>query len=258
MDHYLPEQFLNHAIDVHVIGCGGTGSQIAAGLARLHVTMLALGHPAGLNVTVWDDDTIEPHNVGRQLFFQPDVGMNKADVMVYRLNTAFGLAWRSVAGRFDSREAVHADLIVGCVDSKSSRIEIERAIKKTDLCYWLDMGNRSGDGQALIGLGGYAANKVPMRLPLPTELLPELTSGDEDTQTPTCSVRESIARQGLFLNQQVATWGLELLFRLLTKGKLAWHGVFINTENAQVTRLKVDPAAWMRFGYQIESLDKAA
>lgn len=50
----------------------------------------------GLQVTVWDDDTIEEHNAGRQLFFRPDVGMNKAEVMVYRLNMAYGLNWQAM------------------------------------------------------------------------------------------------------------------------------------------------------------------
>jgi PRTRC genetic system ThiF family protein len=249
MEHHLPSSYLDRAISVHVVGCGGTGSQVLAGLARLHVTMLALGHPAGLDVNVWDDDTVEAHNVGRQLFFQPDVGMNKAEVMVYRLNTAFGLAWKAIPERFTGEYVSDAQIIIGCVDTKSSRIAINATVRESHHCYWLDMGNRSGDGQAILGLGGYGASRSKVRLPLPTELLPELIEGAEDMETPTCSVRASIAKQGLFLNQQVATWGLELLFRLLTKGRLSWHGVFINTENASVTRLKVDPATWARFGY---------
>ena len=132
------------------------------------------------------------------------------------------------------------------------------AVERSNLCYWLDLGNRSGDGQAVLGLGGSGAHRHPLRLPLPTELLPELIEGVEDTETPTCSVRASIARQGLFLNQQVATWGLEILFRLLTRGRLAWHGVFINADNASVTRVRVDPATWARFGYHSAEMKQAA
>lgn len=258
MEHALPEAFLSKQINIHVVGCGGTGSQVVAGLARLHITMLELGHPHGLNVTVWDDDTIEEHNVGRQLFFRPDVGMNKAEVMVYRLNVAFGLAWQAIPCRFDGTRHHQIDLIIGCVDTKASRNSIQQAVQDTLNCYWLDFGNRSGDGQVILGLGGRAADKHPMRLPLPTELLPELVDGEEDVETPTCSVRASIARQGLFLNQQVATWGLDILFRLFTKGRLSWHGVFINTDNAAVTRITVDPATWKRFGYDSSPALEAA
>lgn len=258
MEHLLPEVMLDRPINVHVIGCGGTGSQIVSGLARLHVTMRELGHPHGLQVTVWDDDSIEEHNVGRQLFFRPDVGMNKAEVMVYRLNMAYGLNWQAMGCRFAGKTSSSNEVIIGCVDTKSSRKTILSAVERSYLCYWLDLGNRSGDGQAVLGLGGSGAYRHPLRLPLPTELLPELIEGVEDTETPTCSVRASIARQGLFLNQQVATWGLEILFRLLTRGRLAWHGVFINADNASVTRLRVDPATWARFGYHVEKMKQAA
>ena len=157
MEHLLPEVMLDRPINVHVIGCGGTGSQVVSGLARLHVTMRELGHPHGLQVTVWDDDSIEEHNVGRQLFFRPDVGMNKAEVMVYRLNMAYGLNWQANGCRFEGNSSSSSGIIIGCVDTKSSRKTILSAVERSNLCYWLDLGNRSGDGQAVLGLGGSGA-----------------------------------------------------------------------------------------------------
>ena len=261
MEHLLPQHFLTRPINVEVVGCGGTGSQIMSGLARLHFTMRELGHPFGLKVRVWDDDIVESHNVGRQLFLRPDVGRYKGDVMVHRLNLAYGLDWSARSMRFDGRAHGDNGLIVGCVDTKSSRKAILQSVQECSECYWLDMGNRSKDGQVLLGMGGRRAAAHPVRLPLPTELLPELIEGDEDLETPTCSVQASVARQGLFLNQQVATWGLEILFRLFTRGRLDWHGVFINTESASVTKIKVDTATWERFGFQplvTDELKKAA
>lgn len=257
MEHLLPEYFLKQPLCVHVVGCGGTGCQILSGLARLHHAMLEIEHPYGLSVTAWDDDVVESHNIGRQLFFPSDVGMRKVDVLIHRLNVGFGVSWTARAERFDGH--VHgADLIIGCVDSKASRRVIRDYIRRSALCYWLDLGNTSKSGQALIGLGGRDAAQERHPLPLPSELLPELIDGEEDTETPTCSVRASIMRQGLFLNQMIATWGLDLCFQLLIKGRLTWQGTFINLERGMATSIRVDPQVWAQFGYRGSQSEIAA
>ena len=45
--HYTDRYLLNpyHPVTVFVIGAGGTGSQVATGLARISVALQALGHP---------------------------------------------------------------------------------------------------------------------------------------------------------------------------------------------------------------------
>jgi len=72
---------------VLVVGCGGTGSVIIGGLPYLHLSMLAQGHPCGLSVTVTDGDNISPANSVRQPFSRAEIGLNKAIVLVNRLNT---------------------------------------------------------------------------------------------------------------------------------------------------------------------------
>ena len=46
-----------HPVTVNLIGAGGTGSQVLTCLARLDVTLRALGHP-GLSVTLYDPDIV--------------------------------------------------------------------------------------------------------------------------------------------------------------------------------------------------------
>jgi len=41
--HILSEKLLHRAVEVHVIGCGGTGSQLLPRLAQLSKCMVALG-----------------------------------------------------------------------------------------------------------------------------------------------------------------------------------------------------------------------
>ena len=47
-EHQIPSALLQKKVQVTVVGCGGTGSAIAAGLPYLHQAMVALGHPHGL------------------------------------------------------------------------------------------------------------------------------------------------------------------------------------------------------------------
>ncbi len=57
-EHEIPSSLLQKKVRVTVVGCGGTGSAIAAGLPYLHQAMVALGHPHGMSVTLVDGDRI--------------------------------------------------------------------------------------------------------------------------------------------------------------------------------------------------------
>ena len=67
--HYTDSYLINpqHPVTVNLIGAGGTGSQVLTCLARLDITLRALGHP-GLFVTLYDPDIVTESNIGRQLF----------------------------------------------------------------------------------------------------------------------------------------------------------------------------------------------
>lgn len=251
--HRLPAVYAERPLKVVVVGCGGTGSQLLPGLARLHRTMIALGHPGGLHVTVYDDDDVATHNCVRQNFFEPDVGVNKAEVMTYRLNVAHagaGLRWESRPTRFAAHgdDWWRTDIVIGCVDTRASRREIARAMDSTRHCYWIDCGNSAHDGQVIVGEGGSDVPSDRPRLPLPSVLLPEIVSGEDDS-APSCSAVESILRQGVVTNQMCATWALAWLAEALGKGEIAWNGVFFNLVTGRVSPIAADPAVWARMGY---------
>ena len=56
---------------VHIIGCGSVGSTIAENLARCGVTKM----------TLWDFDTVEPHNIVNQMFRVQDIGTPKVEAL---------------------------------------------------------------------------------------------------------------------------------------------------------------------------------
>jgi len=100
MKHQTPSEFYTSPVNVELIGAGATGSQILAGLVRLHLAMLELGHPHGMRVRCWDHDTVSHANIGRQLFVNSEIGTNKAVTLVSRYNYHFGLEWHAKPERF--------------------------------------------------------------------------------------------------------------------------------------------------------------
>ena len=72
----------------------------------MHASIQALHQQEGVNcrglsVTVYDPDTVvSPFNIGRQLFYATDLGLNKAEVLVGRVNVAYGTKWRAAGEEY--------------------------------------------------------------------------------------------------------------------------------------------------------------
>ena len=144
--HRIHPELLERQVRVLVVGCGGTGSAVVAGLPYLHQSLVAHGHPGGLHVTVVDGDTISPTNCVRQPFARSEIGLNKAIVLVNRLNLFWGLKWEAVpahlrSGTFISRsysgDDLRAHIVIGCVDTRAARAAIRDAVGKwSTVSYW--------------------------------------------------------------------------------------------------------------------------
>jgi PRTRC genetic system ThiF family protein len=253
--HHIHPSLLSDTVPVALVGCGGSGSQMLTGLARLHTAMVALGHPGGLEVTVYDPDAVSASNVGRQLFSHSDVGLNKAIVLTHRVNSFFGLNWLAEPRSYTAGDGRDA-LVISCVDSRAARKEIAR---EQTMRYWLDMGNRQHDGQVVLGEGEHHYQhrwtRDAYRLPLVSELFPEIIDDtqDGDNDGPSCSLAEALERQSLFINQAVVTFALDLLFQLFRNGRLVHHGAFINLAAGLVQPLAIDPALWKRINPALKS-----
>jgi PRTRC genetic system ThiF family protein len=259
MKHIARQGLLTNKCSVILIGCGGTGSQVLSGLARLHLSLVALGHP-GLSVHAYDPDTVSNSNVGRQLFAQCDVGLNKAVVLVNRLNQYYNLNWKATPSKFQGDFSPSDGIYISCVDTKEGRRDIHNYFASHSNYgsppYWLDCGNRMKDGQVCLGQPKFrntpskGKDHNPMRLPTITELYPEImdTKIPEPDDMPTCSLAEALEKQDLYICQTVATLALQMLWGLFRNGGLDFSAQFINLQSGRVTPLAVDPAAWKRFG----------
>lgn len=113
-----PDQHLQ--FPVTVIGCGGIGSPTTLALAKMGCD----------NITVFDDDLIEDHNIPNQLHKLDEVGEPKVTALREVVKEFTAVKLKTRAERFDAklREEVSGVVISG-VDTMEARKEIWEAIK---------------------------------------------------------------------------------------------------------------------------------
>lgn len=258
MQHLIEPQLLQDRVRIHLVGVGGNGAQMAACLARLDVAMRALGHPHGLHVTAYDADRVSEANVGRQLYSPSDIGRHKAIVTIDRLNQFYGLDWDAEPVHYEAAMDGHnlyqgTDFLISCVDSRAARRAMHALAfhPYRTYRYWLDLGNTETTAQVVLGEPvGWHGQADGHRLPCVTELFSELL--DEripDDDQPSCSVRMSLAAQGLFVNDLAVRFAAQLLYELFSRGRLTQHGVIVNADAKRSGPIDIDPATWARFGY---------
>jgi PRTRC genetic system ThiF family protein len=245
-EHRISEALLGKRVRVTVVGCGGTGSAVTAGLPYLHQAMLAWGHPHGLDVTLVDGDKISRTNCVRQPFSESEIGLYKATVLATRINLFWGLGWRGIPEFLDEGWREETDVLIGCVDSRKSRRKITSTSAYWNCHYWLDLGNNADSGQFVLGQPKNSRNKnSDLRLPTVGELFPEIIDPklDKKDKLPACSAVEALDRQEPFVNQTLAYQALAMLARLFRYGRLSHHGGFINLATGRMVSLSVRTAA---------------
>jgi hypothetical protein len=100
------------------------------------------------------------------------------------------------------------------VDTKKSRQGIADMHLK-DGTYVIDAGNSRDSGQVILGQrNGTLSDPYENR---------QLLDGEEDFTAP-CA--DPYQKQDLFINQLMATYALDLVWKLLRRGKIAERGVF--------------------------------
>lgn len=246
MIHRLnPRLIKGDPIRMLVVGCGGTGAAFASSLPYLHQSMVALGHPAGLAVTLADGDAVSATNCVRQPFNVNHIGRNKAEALITGINLFWGLKWQALP-RFISGDDLLSgwDIVVGCVDSRASRALLARLTARSrDVCYWLDAGNETDWGQFVLGEPRPQSSGA-LRLPTVNELLPDTVRPGPESNAPSCSAAEALTRQAPFVNHVLAHHMLFLLGQLFRNGKITHHGAFLNLARGEVEPIPVDPAQW--------------
>ena len=267
-EHALPKSLCRggQPLRVLIVGAGGNGSAVLLGLPYLHQAMRVWGHAGGIHVMLVDGDLVTETNCVRQPFAAADVGLNKAVVLINRVNLFWGLRWQAHPEHFhkDSlrNNSAGPHLIIGCVDTRAARQAILSAVTRANdsTVYWLDLGNSASSGQYVLGQPLNAANRrSAVRLRTVTELYPEIadTEAGEDP-LPSCSAAEALERQEPFINQVLATSALAMLARLFHYGTLTHHGAFYNASTGRTSVLGVDPDLWKKIQRRTHRTSSAA
>ncbi len=262
--HYVEKYLLDpqHPVTVNLIGAGGTGSQVLSCLVRIDMALAGLGHP-GLHVTVYDPDEVTASNIGRQLFTPADIGLNKAQCLVTRLNAAFGLNWEAVGEKFPVRvknatERNLANIFITCTDNIASRFKLDgflnavsvnqknaHGIDHRSALYWLDFGNRQNTGQVVLGTIIDEIKQPTLEGAETAAFLPKITEmpgyGEtkDDDSGPSCSLAEALEKQDLFINSTLTQLGCNLLWKMFRHGKLDHRGLYLNLETLTVNPIYV-------------------
>lgn len=256
--HFVPKYFLEpvHPITVALIGAGGSGSQMLSALARIDCALRQLGQP-GLHVTVYDPDTVQEPNIGRQLFTAADLGRNKAECLVTRFNRIFGNEWEAIPEKLDCKKVsdLKYNIFITCVDNIALRKDLGKYLSKQlkkrnnryadefTTYYWLDLGNGQRTGQAILGSTWIEQAKtakyepVP-QLPLVTQMFDYDKIRDRDSG-PSCSLAEALEKQDLFINSSLVQVAGSLLWTLLTSVGIDTRGFYINLDTFKMTSIPV-------------------
>lgn len=103
---------------VHLLGVGSVGSHIASMLARVGVT----------DLTVWDHDSIDSHNIGPSLYGLLDFGLYKVDALAAILLRDTGVLAKTERRKYEGEKLKGS--VVCAVDSMEARQTIWKAVKK--------------------------------------------------------------------------------------------------------------------------------
>lgn len=217
-------------VTIALIGCGGTGSHIAQGLARLATHCRETNGPR-ITLAFVDGDTVEPKNVGRQLFSAADIGKNKAQALAARFSAVFGLSILAFPHMLE-HQLVRAEgmgILVGAVDSAAGRraIRDQMARGNSPWWLWLDCGNHEASGQVVVGSAGHAPgmfgvlkNGLCTRLPSAPLIYPELLEDAPARPRADCAAAMEDNAQSLMVNQMMAAVASQYLYDLVIRRRL--------------------------------------
>lgn len=241
-----------HKLTVDLVGLGGTGSQVLTNLARMNEALNGLGHP-GLFVRAWDPDLVTTSNMGRQLFSPADIDMNKATVLISRINRFFGYEWQAVPTTYKGTDT--SNITITCVDTAKARLAIhsklyfslhgQRTPQPTEKpFYWLDIGNLQKTGQCILGTlqkiqQPKSEHKRKFVLKTVVEAFPQLKKVKDEDQGPSCSLAEALEKQDLFINSTLSQFGCNILWKLIREGMIKYQGCYVNLETLSVNPIKI-------------------
>jgi hypothetical protein len=192
---------------IRLIGCGGIGSPAALALAKM-----------GASLTLFDDDTIELHNIPNQMLLESDIGQPKAESLA-RLCMMFNQDIEAVPRVERVMSDTHlSGVVISGVDSMKSRVAIWERVKMNAAVPWYIEARMS----ALVGII-YAVK--------PTDRADiefyesKIRFTDEESQEDPCTARSII------FNTFSISWVIGSHVRKITQNRKPNRETIIDSEN---------------------------
>lgn len=237
MIHYISKDVKEsyNIVTIEVIGVGGTGSMIITRLARLNYAMIALGMNP-IHVIAYDPKNVRHSNIGRQAFTPSDIGYNKAETMINKVNKAYGFHWMS---RPKKVYLFQSDISIICIDSakeRNSLIEGFKAESNVNTIYILDVGNMLDYGN--IFLYSKEVNQPTNGIPTLEHEITHNVENDITQDEEGCSTYQlSLNQQSLFINDWASLLAIDIIQTLLTKEYIEYKGCYFNSKNGKINKI---------------------
>lgn len=164
----------------HVIGCGSIGSNVADLLVRYGIT----------DITIWDMDKVEPHNIVNQLYDEYDVGKFKTEALAEKLYKINPLLKQTLKIKEEYTNEILTGYVFMCVDKVEVRQNIvEKNFMNQSIEAVFDHRTTLLEGQCYAALWGSYKMKESLRKSL------DFTHDEAKANTPVsaCGFELSVA-----------------------------------------------------------------
>ncbi len=237
---------------ITLVGCGGTGGQLARTIARMVYDMKQRRMHAP-QIRLIDHDIVEMKNTGRQLFVPSDCEKYKAEVLGRRFNRALGLDIEWITEPVCSKkhfDRYSSSLVIGAVDNHEARRELAGVNGM-----WIDCGNHHTSGQICIGTTSDrdlmlshidGDNGKYRHLPNAAMLFPQLLEPEPDAkpspEPASCADLISAGSQHLMVNDLVACVAGQYLYKLLHRQPIHSFLSYASLETMTVRSISINQA----------------
>jgi hypothetical protein len=239
---------VDDGINIVLVGCGGTGGLIASQVLKI-IGAVDPALQTRLRFVVVEGDTFEPKNLGRQLCIPPDMGKNKAKVIVSRYAGAYQVpdTCAKFVDKFIETENdliallmnSYTNVVIDAVDKNKPRNIMHDAMKKfvddriIAYLYCISCGNGEWSGQ--VGFGAALKHNRQMMtytpgktivdapyhfsIPMPYVVWPELLDLERDKQEEAmnCADRAVANAQTMVANSFAATLAVNYVNAIITQ-----------------------------------------
>lgn len=182
---------------IHIIGAGATGSWVALFLAKLGIS----------NITVWDFDKVEEHNIPNQVYrikyeglsgYETDIDKHKVEALGDLIYDSTGISLNQKNIRVDGNQPLSGIVFV-LTDTMKSRKEIyEKAIKLNPAVKLLI--------ETRMGLEGGRVYVVdPMNMKQAKEYESTFTYNDDEAEVSACGTSQSVIATAVQI-ASIAVW----------------------------------------------------